>query len=119
MRVSWFNWRGASRSVAASPTTTCAPRPRNDAEIDLALCLIPHYQVRLQVDNPFAPQRIAPPASWLASLTETLGAERAQQALAEFHAQGAAVLAVCPLELAEHYCVELARLALPCRITPA
>lgn len=119
MRVPWFNWRGASRGVAISPTTACVARPRSDAEIDLALCLIPHYQVCLQIDNPFASERLTPTESWLVSLTATLGAERAQQALAEFHARGVAVLAVCPLELAEHYCVELARLALPCRITPA
>jgi hypothetical protein len=118
MRVPWFNWRvSGSRDEAAR--IACAPRERTEDDISLALRLIPLYHVLLQVDDPRAPMRLWWPLDWRARLTATLGAERALQALCEASERGVAVLAVCPRELAEHYCDELARQSLPCGIEPA
>lgn len=81
--------------------------------------LIPLYRVVLQVNDPHAPARLWWPLDWRATLTAMVGAERTQRILSEAHATGAAVIAVCPRELAEHYCDELLRHALTCVITPA
>ncbi len=118
MRVPWFNWRTSVRGNDAS-WTLCAPRERTSDEVSLALRLIPLYHVVLQVDDAHAPVRLCWPLGWRATLTAMVGAERAQRILCDAHATGAAVVAVCPRELAEHYRDELLRHALPCVITPA
>jgi hypothetical protein len=96
-----------------------APHRRTDDEVSLALHLIPLYHVLLQIEDPSAPTRLWWPLGWRATLTAMVGAERAQRALCEACACGVAIIAVCPRELAEHYCVELARRSLPCVIEPA
>lgn len=118
MRVPWFNWLN-SRGDGASKAVMCAPQQRTDVDIDLALCLIPQYAVVLQIDDSLAPLQLWWPISWLQTLTHSLGAERAQQALYDLREHGYARLAVCPRESAEHYCDELARLNLPCHIALA
>lgn len=119
MRVPWFHWRASGRDDAASWAACCVSRERTDDEIALALRLIPLYQVRLQVDEAGAPKRQWWPLHWRATLTTMLGADQALRALCEVAERGVAVIAVCPRELAEHYCAELARYALPCAIMPA
>ncbi len=121
MRVPWFNWRGAGHGAEAATASwvMCAAHVRTEDEIALALRLIPLYRVVLRVDDPQAPQRAWWPLTWRAALATMLGAERAQRALREASERGVAVLAVCPRELAEHYCDELARHALPCVIQSA
>ena len=118
MRVPWFNWRALGREGPAEWTTTCAPHERTADEITLALRLIPLYQVRLQWFTS-SEQPLPSACDWQATLAATLGAERAQRALLDLAARGVAVIAVCPRELAEHYCDELAQLALPCVVQPA
>lgn len=117
MRVpSWFNWRASGRDASWHVYT---PQARTDDEIFLALRLIPQYRVLLSVDDPQEPLRLWWPLGWRATLTASLGAERAQRALSDAVEYGFAVLAVCPREVAEHYRNELARYALPCVIEPA
>jgi len=118
MRVPWFNWRTSVRGADAS-WTLCAPRERTSDEVSLALRLIPLYHVVLQVDDAHAPARVSWPLDWRATLTAMVGAERAQRILCDAYATGAAVVAVCPRELAEHYRDALLRSGLPCGITPA
>jgi hypothetical protein len=118
MRVPWFSRRSSGRSEDAS-WTVCAPHGRTDDEVSLALRLIPLYHVLLKVDDPAAPARLWWPLDWRVTLTAMVGAERAQRALREACACGAVVIAICPRELAEHYCDELARRSLPCAIEPA
>lgn len=118
MRVPWFNWLNG-RGDEASKTVICAPQQRTDVDIDLALCLIPHYAVVLQIDGPLAPLHLCWPINWLQTLTQSLGTERAHRALHDLREYGYATLAVCPRESAEHYCDELARLNLPCHIALA
>ncbi len=119
MRVPWFNWRAPGREDTGSWTACYAPHERSDDEIALALRLIPLYHVRLRIDAPHAPARLWWPLDWRATLIATIGAERTQRALRDVAERGEAILAVCPRELAEHYCDELARHALPCEIAPA
>jgi hypothetical protein len=83
------------------------------------LRLIPLYRVLLQIDDPHRPARLWWPLAWRTTLTAMVGAERAERILREARATGVAVITVCPRELAEHYCDELLRHALPCAITPA
>ena len=118
MRVPWFNWRTSVRDADAS-WTDCAPHRRTNDEVSLALRLIPLYHVVLQIDDAHADARLWWPLDWRATLTAMVGAERAQRIFCDAHATGAAVVAVCPRELAEHYRDELLRHALPCVITPA
>jgi len=121
MRVPWFNWRSSGHSVVVGRTSwaACVAHERTDDEIALALRLIPLYRVVLRVDVPLAPQRAWWPLGWSAALASMLGPERAQRALREASEGGAALIAICPRELAEHYCDELARHALPCDIQSA
>lgn len=116
MRVPWFNWRASGRGAAED---VCAPRMRTEDEMYLALRLMPLYRVVLVVDAPDARERLWWPLEWRATLIRLLGAERAQQVLSDAIANGAAVVATCPRELAEHYSEELARRALPCLVEPA
>lgn len=118
MRVPWFSWLN-SRGDGASKALICAPQRRTDGDIDLALCLIPHYAVVLKIDDPLAPLHLCWPITWLQTLTQSLGTERAQQALRDLREHGFATIAVCPRESAEHYRDELARLNLPCHIALA
>lgn len=118
MRVPWFPWRVSGRGEAVS-WTMCAPRERTEDEVALALRHIPLYRVFVRVGDPRRAARLTWPLAWRNILMSTLGAERAQRAMSEIRASGFAVIAVCPRELAEHYCDELARYTLPCGITPA
>ena len=121
MRVPWFNRRGSGQGADAAwgSWAMCAPHERTEDEIALALRLIPLYRVTLRVDDPQRPQRAWWPLGWRATLVTMLGVERAQRALHEASELGATVIAICPRELAEHYCDELARHALPCDIQSA
>lgn len=119
MRVPWFNWRAAGRDEDVSRTACCVRRERTADEIALSLRMIPLYRVQLlsrAADAPLARWRSPDGRAMLAQL---LGAERAERALRDITELGVAVIAVCPLELAEHYYDELTRLALPCAIQPA
>lgn len=119
MRVPWFNWRSLAREDDAFCVANDAPHERTADEVMLALRLMPLYQVRLQLDDATLEQRLWPPCDWRDPLTAALGEERARRALSDFAERGAAVIAICPRELAEHYRDELAQLALPCVIQPA
>lgn len=116
MRVPWFNWMGSR--VESAKTVAWAPSQRSDADIDLALRLIPQYALVLQIEKRVPPQGPGLATGWRRALNESLGMERAERAFGELSAQGRAVLAVCPRETAEHYCAELRRLAVPCMVTP-
>ena len=117
MRVPWFNWRSSVRSDETR--AVCASRGRADDEVWLALRLIPLYQVSLRLDDPATPGRLWWPLTWRVTLAAMVGVERAERILREAWVTGMAVIAVCPLEVAEHYRDELARYALPCAILPA
>ena len=117
MRVPWFPWRVPGRDEAVS-WTTCAPHERSEDEVALALRLIPLYRVFVRVGDPHRAAGLTWPLAWRDVLLSTLGAERAQRVMSEIRTSGFAVIAVCPRELAEHYCDELARHALPCGIAP-
>lgn len=93
-----------------------APSPRRTAEeIKLALSSLPMYQVVLTTT---ATER-ATLGERAHALVSFIGQERTAHALAIAQRRGAATLATCARELAEHYCDELARHGLPCVIMPA
>lgn len=116
MRVPWFNWRASGRSEDASLAACDAPGERTPDEILLALRLIPRYHIRLTLDS--SPMSLYPLQPLGAALTAMLGMERAQRALGELAEGGFAIIATCPLELAEHYRDELTRYGAPCDIQP-
>lgn len=112
MRILWFG-RYEPKRVLVSAVQ--ARRPRPDDEIALALSSLPLYRVVLTR----APRESdASPASARA-LVSMVGAERAERIMLDAKRFGGAPVAICPRELAEHYCDELARRALPCVIEPA
>lgn len=118
MRVPWFNWRAAWRDEDISWVECGAQRERPADEVALALSLIPLYRVQLLSCAANAPlMRWWSPES-RATLARLLGVERARRALQDIAELGVATIAVCPHELAEHYCDQLTRLALPCAIQP-
>lgn len=124
MWVSWFGWRAASRRNSArgeaqSQRGEARPLtlpPRGPEDIALALRLLPLYRVIVERDGA---STTTYPAIWQAKLAAALGEERCQRALRELALRGAADIALCPRELAEHYANELARQAIPCYIEPA
>ncbi len=111
-RVPWFGRFTLKRDREYAGGT---PRQRPDDEIALALSTLPLYRVILTLGQ----RDGAATGPFFAILAPLVGEERAARILADARRAGVALIATCPLELAEHYRDELARRALPCAIVPA
>jgi ATP-dependent Clp protease adapter protein ClpS len=112
----WTPWLGRFMHKHAQECEVRARRQRSDDEIALALSTLPLYHVLLTLGPRDAS---VAPAAFARSLASMVGEERAARILADAMRNGVALVATCPRELAEHYCDELARRALPCAIAPA
>ncbi len=113
MQMPWFGRFTHRRDRdCVAPT----PRQRSDDEVALALSTLPLYRVVLTLSSQ---GDAALSAISSHALTRLVGEERAARILADTMRAGTALVAICPLELAEHYRDELMRHALPCAIEPA
>lgn len=112
MRILWFGRFEPKRHPESAIRTS---RLRPDDEIELALSTLPLYRVVLR----WNPRDSEASDARSSSLARMVGEERAARILADAARVGAALVAVCPHELAEHYRDELARHALPCVVEPA
>jgi ATP-dependent Clp protease adapter protein ClpS len=116
MRMLWFGRFSPRFTPKRDPLCVeRTPRTRPDDEIALALSTLPMYCVILTL----SPRDREAVATRAGSLTRMVGEERAARILADAGRAGAALVAVCPRELAEHYRDELERHALPCVVEPA